>query len=91
MLFSAVHSVIRAMPEIPDTAAQKLIFWMLGALFVAMTAIGSATASHLITQVDSMSEQMSSLQVTLATQTVREENAEKRLARIEQKLDESTH
>lgn len=69
----------------------KLIFWILSAIFVVMTSIGSFAATHLIAEVDSMHVVLNQLQTSFsATDSaakVYRESIEYRLDRIEKKLD----
>lgn len=65
----------------------KLIFWLLGALFLVMTAIGGSAAQRLVSQVDTLDSKVNVLQVQLATMSAMRESSEQRLIRIESKLD----
>lgn len=69
----------------------KLIFWLLAALFTVMTIIGGSTATHLISELDSVHAAVISLQIQVntnqATSNVQREALEFRLDRIEKKLD----
>lgn len=65
----------------------KLLFWMLSFIAVVMTSIGGFAATHLITQVDSMSIQMSTLQTQISVMQSLRELDTFRLKRIEDKID----
>lgn len=65
----------------------KLIFAILSAMFVVMTAIGGATASHMITQNDDIIKRLSSMEAESAAQQVYRLDLERRLDTLEQKLD----
>ena len=67
--------------------SDKVILWMLSLVGLLATAIGGSAANHLVTQLDSLSGQVSSLsgQVSSLEQTRNE--TERRLVRIEDKVD----
>lgn len=69
----------------------KLIFWILAAIFTVMTGIGGATAVHLVSELDSVHNDVIEMRIQFntsqATSNIQRISMENRLDRIEKKLD----
>ncbi len=66
---------------------KKLIFWLLSFVAVIMTSIGGAAASHIVSQMDALSVRMTALEVRSAAQDDTKAETQRRLIRIEDKVD----
>jgi TRAP-type C4-dicarboxylate transport system permease small subunit len=69
-----------------DRTVLKLIFWLLAAAFAILTGIGGATASHMVSQSDTMLKAISDIQSDIAAQKVFTLDLEHRMNAIEQRL-----
>jgi hypothetical protein len=70
-----------------ESNPQKLIFWLLTFVAVVMTSIGGAAASHMVSQMDTLSLRLTAVEVRLAAQDDAKIETSRRLIRIEDKLD----
>ncbi len=70
-----------------DPIVQKLIFALLGAVFVVMTGIGGATASHMVAQNDEIITRLSKIEATIAVEDVYNKDLERRIDSIEHQID----
>lgn len=66
----------------------KLVFWILGFLGTVVLALGGLLAAHEIGQSDRMENSLSIIEAQEATLTQRSNDVERRLERIEEKLDQ---
>jgi hypothetical protein len=69
-----------------DPVLRTLIFWLLGALFVVMTGIGGATASHMVQQNDEILRRVSNIEASQAADEAERKDQERRIESIERKL-----
>lgn len=65
----------------------KLIFAILGAMFVIMTSIGGFTATHLLNQSDDIVKRLGNIESSMAAQDVYRSDTERRLEIIESRID----
>lgn len=72
-----------------DQTLIKLIFWLLAAMFVVLTSIGGATASHVVGQGDEANARLSRIEANQAGEEVYRADIERRLEAIEKRLSES--
>lgn len=65
----------------------QVIMWILSIMAVVMTGVGGSAASHLISQIDSLAVQVNVLSIQIATIQQSRNDTERRLVRIEDKVD----
>lgn len=64
----------------------QLIFALLSAMFVVMTAIGGATASHMVTQNDDILKQLSEIRSDLSAEHEANRDMERRIQLLEEQI-----
>jgi hypothetical protein len=69
-----------------DPLLKTLIFWLLGAVFVVVMAMGGATASHMVQQNDEILRRVSNIEANQAAEEVYRKDEERRIDSIERKL-----
>ena len=75
------------MPEEGKDVVLKLIFAILGAMFVIMTSIGGFTATHLLNQSDDIVKRLGNIESSMAAQDVYRADTERRLEMMESRMD----
>lgn len=65
----------------------KLMFWVLGALFIVMTTIGGSTASRLLDQNDQMIKRLTSIESAIAVEDVYNKDLDRRINNLEKHFE----
>lgn len=74
-------------PKLKLNGHAKLVFWLLGVLASAILGISGLVASHQLSQAEVINQRLISLEVSAADRTRAQAENERRLQRIEDKLD----